>query len=67
MPELITHEQLIQVTGCKTISSLEKCLRAQKIPFLYGNKGKIFTTIEALNAAMGLKSGEPTHDPIEFI
>ena len=66
MADLINHDQLQQATGCKTKESLEKTLRAQKVRFLYGQNGKLFTTLDAINAAMGIKPDEPeTHD-IEF-
>ncbi len=67
MNAIVTHDELIQATGCKTKSSLEKLLRAQKVRFLYGANGTIWTTADALNAALGLQSVEQPPEPIEFI
>jgi len=64
--QLINHEQLRAATGCKTRESLEKTLRAQKVPFLYGADGKLFTTVEAVNAAMGLSPAQAETKEIEF-
>lgn len=40
---------------CKRLSDLEDHLRKNGIRFLYGRNG-IYTTMDALNAAMGLQS-----------
>ncbi|MCK9504687.1 MAG: hypothetical protein M0Q95_10960 [Porticoccaceae bacterium] len=58
MSAIITHEDLKAATGCARTSDLEKCLRKNGVRFLYGKKG-IYTTVDALNAAMGLKSDLP--------
>ncbi len=54
-PSIVTQEDLKTVTECSRLTDLEDCLRKNGVPFLYGKKG-IYTTIDALNAAMGLKS-----------
>lgn len=64
--QLINHEQLRAATGCKTRESLEKLLRDQKVPFLYGAGGKLFTTVEAVNAAMGLNPAKAETKEIDF-
>jgi hypothetical protein len=63
---LITFEQLKDATKCKTKASLEKILRAQKVPFLYGDNGTVFTTRDAVNAAMGLLPMQQEAKEIEF-
>jgi|APLak6261664116_1056043.scaffolds.fasta_scaffold46379_2 hypothetical protein len=63
---LISYEQLRAATGCKTRESLEKILRGQKVSFLYGAGGKPFTTLTALDAAMGLTPVQPEKKEIEF-
>ena len=63
---LINHDQLRAATGCKTRESLEKTLREQKVPFLYGAGGKLFTTVEAVNSAMGLSPVQAETKDIEF-
>ena len=67
MSTIITHEQLKTATGFDSNASIEKCLRQQHVAVLYGKNGRVFTTIDALNAAMGLKSMNPEPESIEFI
>jgi hypothetical protein len=54
MVRLVTLEQLKVATGYDRPGDVEKCLRKNGVRFLYGKSG-IYTTIDALNAAMGLK------------
>lgn len=66
---ILTQDDLKAATGCKTTSSLEDTLRKNGVRFLYGRNG-IYTTMDALNAAMGLQSGQevvPKDDEFEFI
>ena len=58
MTSLISTDQLKAATGCTRLSDLEKCLRQNGVRFLYGKHG-IFTTSDAVNAAMGLKLDDP--------
>ncbi len=56
---LIDSEQLQKATGYERIGDLEKCLKKNGVRVLYGKNGQPFTTIDAINAALGLKaSGE---------
>lgn len=65
---LIDTEQLKNVTGYDRPGDIERCLRAAGVRFLYGKSGKIFTTIDAINAAMGLESQvPPTEQKFEFL
>ncbi len=57
-PGILTQDDLKAATGCHTTGALEDCLRKNGVRFLYGKKG-IYTTIDALNAAMGLQFGLP--------
>ncbi len=69
MNTLITIEQLKSVTGYNRPGDIERCLRGAGVRFLHGKDGKIFTTVDAINAAMGLKfeiSGT-TEEVIDFI
>lgn len=59
MQQIVTFEDLKTATGCSRQSDLEQCLRKNGVRFLYGKKG-IYTTVDALNAAMGLKSDQPS-------
>jgi hypothetical protein len=54
MSSIVTPEELKAATGYDRPGDIEKCLRKNGVRFLYGKKG-IYTTIDALNAAMGLK------------
>lgn len=56
---LIDSEQLQKATGYERIGDFEKCLKKNGVRVLYGKNGQPFTTIDAINAALGLKaSGE---------
>lgn len=67
MARLVTHEELKAATGFDNNAAIEKCLRSQKVPVLYGKNGHVFTTLDAINNALGLKSKEQNQDKIEFI
>lgn len=54
---IITQDDLMAANKCKRLSDLEDILRKNGIRFLYGKSG-IYTTMDALNAAMGLQSGQ---------
>jgi hypothetical protein len=56
MSQLVNLEQLKIATGYDRPGDVEKCLKKNGVRFLYGKSG-IYTTMDALNAAMGLKSG----------
>lgn len=53
MSQIVTPEELKQATGYDRPGDIEKCLRKNGVRFLYGKKG-IYTTIDALNHAMGI-------------
>jgi hypothetical protein len=62
MAQLVTLEQLKVATGYDRPGDVEKCLRKNGVRFLYGKSG-IYTTIDAINVAMGLKSDNlPDHE-----
>lgn len=58
---IVNLDDLKAATGYKQASDVEKCLRKNGVRFLYGRTG-IFTTVGALDAAMGLKSGQPVNN-----
>ena len=66
MVRLVTHDELKAATGFDNNAALEKCLRSQKIPVLYGKDGHVFTTLDAINNALGLKSTEQNQEKVEF-
>lgn len=53
MSTIVTPEDLKAATGYDRPSDIEKCLRKNGVRFLYGKTG-VYTTIDALNAAMGI-------------
>ncbi|MCU7806400.1 MAG: DUF4224 domain-containing protein [Candidatus Thiodiazotropha sp. (ex Semelilucina semeliformis)] len=64
----ITYERLQELTGYERPSELKKCLKSQGITFLRGKAGHPFTTLTALNRAMGIdntQKDEP-HEEIYF-
>jgi hypothetical protein len=61
MSAIVTLDELKAATGCKRLGDLEKCLRQNGVRFLYG-RNCIYTTTDALNAAMGLHPDKPTKE-----
>lgn len=59
MSQIVTQEELKDATGYDRPGDIEKCLRKNGVRFLYGKRG-IYTTIDALNAAMGIPTGNQT-------
>ena len=53
MDAVVTLDQLKAITGYPKSSSVEDCLRKNGVRFLYGRHG-VYTTVDALNAAMGI-------------
>lgn len=51
---LLTEAELMQWLNCKRRGDLERYLRKQGIPVLYGVDGTIGTTLEAVNQALGV-------------
>jgi hypothetical protein len=49
---IIEQEQILSMTGYNNAGSAEKCLKDQGVPILHGKGGRIYTTIDALNAAL---------------
>ena len=61
-PNIVTMDQLKAATGYDSAGGVERCLRKNGVRFLYGKTG-IYTTIDALNAAMGLiKQQDSSHN-----
>jgi len=56
MTTIVNSEQLQKATGYDRLRDIEKCLKKNGVRVLYGKNGAIFTTIDALNAALGLKA-----------
>lgn len=69
MTALVSIDQLKIATGYDRPGDIERCLRKNGVRYLYGQGGKIFTTIDAINAAMGLKLNDTNAivEEIDFI
>lgn len=68
MADLISLNELKQITGYKTAPAVEQCLVKNGVRFLYGRHG-IYTTIDAINAAMGISKDtvEQTEQEINIL
>ena len=53
-PLTLTTEQLSLLTGYERASDLKRALDAQGIRYFWGKGGRIWTTIDLVNAAGGL-------------
>lgn len=51
---IVDYDQLKDMTGCKRLADVEKTLDENGIAFCRG-RGKIFTTVSAIEAAMGIR------------
>lgn len=58
----VQFEDLQQLTGYQRQSDVEECLKRQGIRFFYGRRG-IWTTMEALNAALGVRQPAANAEP----
>jgi hypothetical protein len=65
MRDLITEKTLMKTTGYAQRGRLIAHLNKHGVSFFVGNRGRIWTTIKAIDRA--LASGNKDHeDPIEF-
>lgn len=53
---LIQFDELQQVTGYTRQADVERCLQRQGVRFFRGRNGAIWTTLEALNVALGVSA-----------
>jgi hypothetical protein len=65
--ELILDFQTLQrVTEYTRVSDVARCLERQGIRFFYGRGGTVWTTIDLVNVAIGLKpSGEMNEQALD--
>lgn len=59
---LIDTAQLQKATGYERPVDVEKCLKKNGVRVLYGKNGQPFTTIDAINVALGLKTNNNSED-----
>ena len=51
----INQDLLKELTGYKKPVEIAACLAKQGIPYFIGKRGRVWTTIDAVNAVMGVK------------
>jgi hypothetical protein len=66
MNTLISIDELKIATGYSNAADVEKCLQRNGVRVIYGKKGYIFTTIDAINTALGLQTNQQS-DTINFL
>ncbi len=66
MAFLISIDELKIATGYKKAADVEKCLQKNGVKVIYGKPGHIFTTLEAINKALGVNE-QQGNDSIEFV
>lgn len=62
-PRTLTAEQLSLLTGYERLGDLKRVLNAQGIRYFWGKGGRIWTTIDLVNAAAGLLPSGSTSEP----
>lgn len=67
MTAIVNPEQLQKATGYERPCDVEKCLKKNGVRVLYGKNGAVFTTIDAINAALGLVKGAEQEDEINIL
>lgn len=64
-PALVLQPQLQTLTGYTRPAEIEAELQRQGIPYRRGRRG-IWTTVQALNQALGVASADPLPTRIDF-
>lgn len=59
--EIITAEDLQQVTGYTRVADVERCLQKNNIRYFHSRRG-VWTTLSLINAAGGILPNQPTDD-----
>ena len=63
----IEQEKLSELSGYKKSAEIAAFLAKNKVPFFRGKRGRVFTTIDAVNHALGLKGlSKPFKNPIDI-
>ena len=65
-PSLITEPELMDWLSCRRRATLERLLRERGIRIVYGHKGAICTTLEAINASLGLEHKQAERIEFDF-
>lgn len=64
--QILTSKHLSEITGYQRPADIERCLMRQGVRVLHGKDG-IFTTLDAVNAALGVKSDHQPNTDIEIL
>ena len=66
-PAALAHADLQRLTGYQRPADLERWCQRHGVRYFHGRAG-IWTTLDAVNAALGLRPGDPTPQPqrLEF-
>jgi len=60
----INQDLLKELTGYKKPVEIAACLAKQGIPYFIGKRGRVWTTIDAVNAVMGVKINNDSQQDI---
>ena len=60
----INQDLLKELTGYKKPVEIAACLSKQGIPYFIGKRGRVWTTIDAVNAVMGVKINNDSQQDI---
>ena len=64
---ILTQDDLEEITDYRQTADIARCLREQGVRVFTGKGGKVWTTIQLINAAGGVTPGESTNsDSIEI-
>ena len=64
---IVTQQELMEATGYRQRRALERYLRSEKIAFYLGRNKTIWTTVDALNASLGIiRDTRVNPDDLEF-
>ena len=59
---ILQLDDLRAITGYQHMADIERCLQRQSIRYFYGRKGVLWTTLDLVNAAGGLRIDAPAND-----
>lgn len=62
MGAILEHDELQAMTGYDRPADIERCLQRQGIKVFHGRRGKLWTTVDLVNAAGGLHREPPSND-----
>lgn len=63
-PALLSEDELLDWLGYSQRGKLEERLRQLGVPIIYGRGNRICTTLDALNAALGVQPAAERVEPV---